>query len=131
MKSIGLIIFVFGILGATYFALQNTQNSHGFQEEEFKRLWSQDIKQLEESGRLPAGWSDLHNVEVTVTSPALKPWLDKYSPDFPVKPTGKYKLQIFLDDIQDNGSTAVMIQYHLIDLISQDTIWELGRTLVL
>lgn len=129
MKSLGLVIFVLGILGATYFAIENTKNVSAFHEEAFKALWAEDIKKLEQSGKLPTGWYDLNNVEINVTSPNLKPWLEKYSPDFGVKPTGKFKLHIFLDDFQEDRKTGIIIQYSLIDLTSQDTVWELGRTL--
>lgn len=129
MKSLGLVIFILGVVSASYFAVQS--KSSNFEEETFKGLWAEDLKNLEASGKLPVGWSDLNNVEVTVTSPNLKPWLDKYSPDFPTKPTGKFKLQIFLDDFKEGNQTGIMMQYHLIDLVSQDTVWEIGRTLLL
>jgi hypothetical protein len=131
MKSVGLVTFILGILAATYFVLQNSNSVTSFHENSFKALWAEDLKKLEASGKLPAGWKDLNNVEITVTSPTLKPWLENYSPEFAVKPTGKYKLQVFLDDFQEDRATGVMIQYHLIDLASQDTVWELGRTLQL
>lgn len=131
MKFVGLGIFIVGVLISTYLFLRSDFDVSKFKEESFKSLWAEDIKKLEGSGKLPAAWNDLNNVEVTVTSANLKPWLENYSPEFKVKPSGKYKLQVFLDDFQEGAGTGVLIQYHLIDLSNQDTIWELGRTIQL
>ncbi len=129
MKSIGLVIFVLGVVAAAYIGVQNATTVVAFHEESFKNLWTEDIHKLEGSGKLPPGWKDLKAVEVTVTSPKLKPWLEHYKPAFEVKPEGNFKLQVFVDDFQDGSTTGVLIQYSLVDLKSADTVWELGRTL--
>lgn len=97
-------------------------------EKKLEILWSQDFEILKKSKTLPKGFSELKQVEVYPGSEAMKGFLQNYDyPDFGVHSQGKYKLEIFLDNTE---SGEVMIQYDLIDP-KGNTVWELGRTLLL
>lgn len=98
----------------------------------FERQWASDISLLEESGKLPSAWFDVKEVEVVGGTPETKSWLRRVHIPVSVKnQEGHHKLETLVVLWEEEGKRGVLTQYNLVDLESGNTIWELGRTLIL
>jgi hypothetical protein len=130
-KIFGLTVFLFGFLAvyATYndilpFWLENKP-------EEIRALWMQDIQVLVSNDKLPKEWTQVKEVKYQpLTATVEKLLKDIKPPIIPSNKKGNYRLEVTVDDWKENNEYGLMIQYQLIDLKSQNLIWELGRTLL-
>lgn len=135
MKSIGLyagsLLIVVGISLATY-TLYDSQKPRGAMNlENFKTAWERDIAFLKEKQRLHEGFESLKMVEIESSDSQVRDWIEGYRPEFGIQSMGMYKLEVLLDIWNDGRENGVIVQYHLVNLASGDTVWELGRTLTL
>lgn len=130
-KIVGLIISVVGILFifTTYSDLFHFWL--GDQPQQIHAIWVQDIEKLKSSKSLPKSWEQIKEVQYFPTSRGAKKLLQEIDP--PLQPTnkdGNFRLEVSLDDWKEKGERGLMIQYQLIDLKTQNLVWELGRTLI-
>ena len=91
----------------------------------FMQAWERDLKHLRDVKALHPGFRDLKSVEFIATSEKLKVMLKKYPIDFSTNPSGHFKLEVLLDELNEGG---LMMQYDLVELKSGNTVWERGRT---
>lgn len=94
-------------------------------------LWKQDIEKLSMFQRIPRPWGEIKEVEYIPQSASTKILLTKIKAPIHTETKGKYKLQIKLDDFNDQGNYTLLVQYHLVELESGNTIWELDRDITL
>ncbi len=101
----------------------------------YKKLesqWSEDVETLERSGKMPAAWFDVSEIELFGGTPETKGWLKRIEvPVRPNKEKGRHKLEVLVVVWEEEGKHGALIQYNLVDLKSQNMIFELGRTLIL
>jgi hypothetical protein len=100
-------------------------------EEKFSRAWKEDIQLLEKSGKLPKEWQSIKAVEMTGDNSPVQNWLPGLVAPIKKNPEGNYQLNVFLIHWLEDNRYGVVIQYHLVDLNTKNTIWEIGRTLKL
>jgi hypothetical protein len=96
-----------------------------------ERQWHDDIRELEDSKKLPAAWFDVGQIEIVGGTNETKDWLKHIQSPLTPKANGHYKLDVLLVGWEETGKRGAMIQYNLEDLGTKNTIWELGRTLIL
>ncbi len=98
----------------------------------FERRWSEDVRLLEESKRLPPGWFDVREIELIGGNAETKAWLRKI--EVPIKvqrKDGHHKLEALIVVWEADGKRGVMIQYNLVDLKTNNMTAELARTIML
>ncbi|NJL24287.1 MAG: hypothetical protein HC902_03315 [Calothrix sp. SM1_5_4] len=98
----------------------------------FERSWRADVNLLEASRKLPAAWFDVKEIELTPGTPETKAWLQRMQIPLQVKKTdGNHKLEILVVAWEEEGKRGALVQYHLVNIESGNTVWGLGRTYVL
>jgi hypothetical protein len=127
MKWIGLVLLVLGLVVSGVFVAREVQQSKA-EIDVFHRLWQEDLDQLWMTKKLPEGWKSLRMVEYTALDKDSWDWIENRKPSITIDPEGKFKLEILVDTWDDEEGKAALVEYHLIDLTSEDKIWELGRT---
>jgi hypothetical protein len=104
--------------------------------------WTDDVHVLEKSKKLPKEWSEIKELEIKGdNSWPIQDWLGKIrdtkakpgseasqKPPIKLNPKGHFKLEVFLVHWIEEYRYGVMLQYHLVDIASKNTIWELDRT---
>lgn len=97
-----------------------------------ERLWKEDVYLLESSGKLPPAWYEIAEIEVIGGTPQTKNWLKRIQ--IPLKPKGskgKYNMEILVVAWEEDGIHGALVQYNLTDIATRNTVFELGRTLIL
>jgi hypothetical protein len=97
----------------------------------FQRAWNEDVQLLEKSAKLPPEWQSIKEIAVTGDNSPVQTWLPGATAPIKTDPQGKYRLNVFAIHWLEGFRYGVVIQYHIVDLSNQNTIWELGRTLKL
>ncbi len=129
---VGTALLILGTALAAYVALETWRPSGGeMNRETFEAQWTRDLAQLREKKLLPLGFESLKMIEFSTSDDQVRAWLEQFKPEFVMHTQGLYKLEVLIDTWADGQEKGVIIQYHLVDLASGDTIWELGRTLAL
>lgn len=92
-------------------------------------LWKQDIEKLVLHKKIPREWGEIKTIEYVPLSESSRELLEKVKAPIRTHEKGKYHLQIKVDDWQDKEFLNLLIQYHLIDIPTGNTVWELDRNL--
>lgn len=135
-KIFGITILFFGLLAVvtTYQDLSPFWFSNS-SSDKIETLWKQDMELLVRSKTLPKEWLDVSEIKFFPLTETTKELLTKIRPPLGTHDTGKYRMEVTVDDWLDteNGKSdyGLMIQYQIFDVASQNLIWELGRTLIL
>ncbi len=118
-----------GILAYVCFAFWTRHNAPLVKR--FETQWREDVEQLETSGKLPAAWFDLGELEIIGGTPETRDWLKRIQIPLNTKKAGHYKMEVLVVVWEEEGKRGTLVQYNLIELKSKNNIWELGRTLIL
>lgn len=132
-KILGALTLVFGglLFWATYKDVLPFYSSDATAMR-IESLWKRDLVRLVQAQSLPKEWSDIKEVKLNPVSEKSKEWAQNLQVPIGVKPQGQHRLEIFFDEWKDEtGQFGAVIQYSLIHIPSNNTIWEGGRTLVL
>lgn len=70
-------------------------------------------------------------MEVQTGTEQARKWLEKVKLPIEQKTDGQYKMEVLLMSFEDEGKTAAIIQYNIINNKTHDMEWELGRTFYL
>ena len=127
-KFFGVLLIVFGTLVAGFTYRVVLTRFTGSQAERLVLHWTNDIELLAQNQKLPEGWLSLKEVQFTPISTTASGWLNQAKPRFATRPEGRFRLEVVVDDWAQDGKAGAVVQYHLVDLSSGNTIWELGRT---
>ncbi len=132
IKLLGTLTLGFGILLMTFFYRDVAPFWGGTSTERLASLWRRDIAKLMSNEKLPQAWFNVKTVRHIPMGQTPEKWLKEGVS--PLKPTGgtkNFELEVLIDAITDNDELGAMIQYTLIDTLSGNTIWQIGRTLML
>lgn len=129
-KPLGIALIVFSTLLvavalAHYFRLSYWMAPPA---EKMAIAWADDMRLLENSKKLPKQWSEIREVAVRADTSVIQDWLKNLTPPINRNPNGNYKLETFLVFWIDGYRYGTVVQYHLVDLRNQNTVWEDGRT---
>jgi hypothetical protein len=128
--SIGLLLIAFAVLALA------VGSYHFFRigfwllkpAEKMASAWSDDIRLLEKSRKLPKEWNQIREVSIRADNSSIQEWLKELRPPIHRDPKGKYRLDIFLVFWIEGYRYGTVVQYYLVDLQNENTIWEDGRT---
>jgi hypothetical protein len=96
--------------------------------DKFYQSWNEDLHLLQRTQKLPKEWSEIKEISVKGDNSPVQEWILKVRPPIQKNPNGHYRLDVFIIHwIEDNRYGAV-VQYDLIDLKNNNTIWEISRT---
>lgn len=95
-------------------------------EKRFVAAVQEDLEKLDKAKSLHQGIKSLKEIQIFSSSSELRKMFQKYPLKIATRSDGKYKLEIFVDGIEEAGGTV--IQYDLVEISSGNTVWELGRT---
>ncbi len=129
-KSVGLVLIaaaVVTVLAVIWSALEvdfYLKPPH----EKFITRWKADLTQLEKAKKLPSQWNDIREVQVRSDNSPIQDWLPKIKVPISTNPNGRYRLEIFLIHWIENNKYGVVMEYNLIDLVTNNKVWEFGRT---
>lgn len=124
-----LLCLAAGIAG--YVTLDHWAARNGTKLQRLERMWSEDVALLESSGKLPAPWFKLRNLEVYGGTEEAKAWLKRIQPPLKTRPDGTHKMEVLLLSWEEDGKTGAVVQYNMVDIKTQNMVWELGRTFIL
>ena len=131
-KILGGLILLFGVLVLVYSYKDVLPFlDDGTPEERLSSLWERDIIQLTAAGKLPKEFFETKEIKITYGSDRAKWLIQAAKSPLHTVADGKYRLDFFADHYVDGKDFGVVLQYQLVDLTSNDMIWELGRTLKL
>ncbi len=137
MKVIGGVIILFAIIIAVFSYKDVLPFLSGTTTERLESIWKRDTmnlmgENLKGNKVMHDGFLDVKDVNMTYGSKTAESWFkDLEVPYIKKNPNGKFRLEVFTDHWSEGKEYGAVIQYQLVDLASQDTVWELGRTFTL
>lgn len=90
--------------------------------------WKADLAQLEKAQKLPSQWNDIREIQLRSDNSPIQEWLPQIKAPIQTNPNGRYRLEIFLIHWIEKYKYGVVVEYNLIDLTSNNKVWEFGRT---
>lgn len=96
-----------------------------------EHLWQQDLENLRQAGKLPKAFRQIQSIRLIPGSEQAQDWLKKIQVPIPVQKDGNYLLEILVLSWNEGEVLGAIIQYNLVELPSQNMLWELGRTFLL
>lgn len=120
--AIGLAVLAKGVVD--FISFRNLSNA-----DRFNILWSEDIAKMENQNLLPAGWNEIASLEITGDA-ECKAWIKDKKIPISISPTGKFSLELLVVPWSQDGKAGALIQYDLIKLENQNTVWDKTRTII-
>jgi hypothetical protein len=132
-KNVGLILVVSALAVALWVAWFGLDVNYWLAppHDKMNISWSRDVRLLEESGRLPPQWTEIKDISIRADNSPIQDWLMALKAPIRRNPNGQYRLDVFLIHLIEGNRYGAVIQYNLVDLRDENTIWEAGRTLKL
>ena len=125
---VGIIVLV--VAGAFIFKSQGHRFiKTGGSTNKIIEAWENDLKYCADYGLLSKKWNNIKRVEFYPLSDTTKDLIKYYRPTIPKNPIGLMKLEVTMDDWTDAEGHFISLTYNLVDMNSNNTVWELGRTL--
>jgi hypothetical protein len=93
-----------------------------------KNSWNADMARLAKGGHLHKGLLNLKTYEYFAATEIEKDWVKDLRVPFELKSDGSYQLEVLFISQEDEGRRAVVVQMDLVDINTNNLIWELGRT---
>lgn len=131
MRWVGLILILITLVMTSNLFTHPNFFKYKNPKDRLEALWFKDMKALEASGKLPQGWDLIEKVELIAGDSYSKELIDNSSYPIKLNPKGDKKLEVIFDKWVDGQESGIIIQYHLVDQKTNNTIWELGRSLKL
>ena len=86
---------------------------------------------LKASNKLPAGWNSIKEIQLIPATDKAKLWLKSMHVPILLKSDGAYKLEVLMISWDEGQDVGAIVQYNLVELKTNNMVWELGRTFVL
>lgn len=124
---IGLWIALF-LLASGFLGLELQRELEMTEAQRISRFWSLDMAKLGREDHLHTGFNSLKSFEFFTPSELATEWAKNLEVPFTTRDDGKYHLEILVLSHEDEGERAVVIQMDLVDLETNNLVWEVGRT---
>ncbi len=131
-RSFAIILITLGVMILIIFSLKlwTFENLSGVNRLQW--LWQSDLEELKSKGRLPKEFDLVREVEIQVSSEKTREWSKILTAPGRINPKGSYRLEVLLVDWNDaEDGEGALIQHNLVDIQSQNMIWELNRNYVI
>lgn len=127
------VILICGAIGVAVFSLLPEDLTRVPKSlDTFPATVSEDLRFLQQKKKLPAAWGDIQHIAYNFHSDLAKALMGRQKFNIPEAPTGGHKLEIEFIDVPDENDatkiTGMILQMSLIDLNSNNKVYELGRT---
>jgi hypothetical protein len=96
--------------------------------EKFLISWSEDVQLLEKTQKLPKEWKEIKEISIKGDNSPVQDWIQKIKPPITKKASGRYRLEIFIIHWIEGYRYGTVVQYDLVDLVTNNTVWEISRT---
>ncbi|MGE0763407.1 MAG: hypothetical protein AB7N80_09015 [Bdellovibrionales bacterium] len=130
-RLFGLFLLAIGATLAVMFGQKYARFEFGDAEQRLQILWEQDVEKLSASGKLPKAWNEIKEIQLIPATDNAKLWLKNVRVPIRLKSDGGYKMEILVVSWEEEKASGAIMQYNLVDLKTNNMIWELGRTFVL
>jgi hypothetical protein len=130
-RFFGLLILFVGIGLGTIIGLPYLKFATGSPAQRLEYLWQRDIETLREAKKLPPGFDDIKEIVLIPATDNAKTWIKEIKVPLQVKTEGKHKMEVLMLSFEEEHVLGAIVQYNLVELKSENMIWELGRTFVL
>lgn len=130
-KKIILLLFCICAGVLSYVTLDYWATNNGIPEKKFEQMWHEDVALLEESKKLPSPWYSIKQIEIYPGDSKAKAWMKNVKVPLESTSNGKFKMEILVLTWEEDGKAGAVVQYDLVDLKTQNLVWELGRTFIL
>ncbi len=130
-KVIGGVIILFAVIIAVFSYKDVIPFMSGTTPERLESLWKRDLINLIGNKAVPEGFFKVKDINYTFGSQTAEGWVKSIEVPLKKVPQGTFRLDVFVDHWAEGKEYGAVIQYQLVDLSNNDTIWELGRTLTL
>jgi len=116
---------------------KTSQSRKNYQKNKSSNLllsWESNLNELKSSGLLPTNkWSDITKVRVILLDENLHPYFQSLKPPIKTRKTGHYILEVSFmsheaDTDKEVKKTGIITQYNLIDITSEEMVWEYSST---
>lgn len=124
---IGLWVALF-LVSTGFLTLELHKELEMTEPQRISRFWRLDMQKLRDENHLHTGLVQLKSIEFFTPSELAKAWSEIIEVPFATREDGKYHLEILILSHEDEGERAVVIQMDLVDLETNNLVWELGRT---
>lgn len=94
----------------------------------FSAFVSEDLMHMRQKKMLPAAWGSIQYVAYNFNSDYQQALINNEKIKITESPSGRYRLEIEFIDVPDDEHPALILQYSLFELASNNKIWELGKT---
>lgn len=131
MKWLSLLSLLFALLISIYVAHSYYEFQSFTEEQRLEHLIATDFNRLRSSHILPKAFDSISHIEVVTGTEQARNWLEKIKLPVEQRPDGEFKLEVLLMSFEDEGRTAAVIQYNIVNNKTRDMVWELGRTFYL
>lgn len=131
LKIVGFFLILVGVGVLIHFGPAHFQFEFGSKSERLQILWEQDLEKLKAANLLPEAWSDIREIELNPTTDNAKLWMKNVQVPILLKSNGQHRLEILGVSWEEGHSSGLILQYNLVDLKTNNMIWELGRTFTL
>lgn len=131
IKSIAAIVIVLAAMLALYSYKDVIPFFEGSTTERLQSLWERDIESLKEAKKLPESFQNVKEINLNFGSKTAQKWMTAVEVPVEKKSNGTHRLEVFVDHWSQGKEYGAIIQYQLVNLATNDTEWELGRTLTL
>jgi hypothetical protein len=129
-KNIGLALLVSAVVLICIYLYRHYHVAYWIKPpaEKFLVSWTDDVQLLEKNQKLPKEWKDIKEISVKGDNSPVQEWIQKIKPPITKKATGRYRLEVFIIHWIDGYRYGTVVQYDLVDLVTNNTIWEISRT---
>jgi hypothetical protein len=129
-----IISFIIILIGLTIAYLSSTTILKKTTESEILTLSvNKDLQDLQTNNLLPKEWQSLKDIKINPRSKNATNWIASFKPDIKITKDGQFRLEIQIIDgtnkeDSENPYTTILAQFDLIEIKSENKIWEITRT---
>lgn len=129
-KRAGLLLILVSIVSIIWISFSYFRVAYWIKppKEKLEITMTEDFRNLEKAHSLPSAWKDIKEVKIRGDNSPVQEWIPKFRIPVSRNPNGKYCLEMFLIHWIEGSRYGVVVQYNLVDLTDNNTIWELNRT---
>ncbi|HRO68093.1 MAG TPA: hypothetical protein PL182_11060 [Pseudobdellovibrionaceae bacterium] len=107
----------------------NSQKAEAPKSVSFSDFVSTDLSSLRSQGHLPKEWDEIQHVSYLMHSAFQRELIGKHKISaIPENPSGRYKMEIEFIDVPDDEDPSLILQMSMMDIQTNNKVWELGRT---
>lgn len=127
-QAAGILVMILGMGVIITTTVQYLSFRQATPAQKLQAMWAHDLIRLQSAGKLPTAWPKIKTIEVFAGTERAKEWLENLNVPITPNPEGTHHLEVLLLSWSEAGKFGAIVQYNLVDLASENMVWELGRT---